>query len=150
MQVAIIPADHTGNIYSFLRLLLNELRILESAGMKVDCPDGTFDVKVHLLLASDDIIGVQELINHGGCNTLYGCRQCHIKTIPRKSPTGKGTGHYYKGTAAMSAPRTDDEFKEGNKVRYSILSNIFGINLLYTITLLYRASILTKQLNSVN
>ena len=116
MQVAIIPADHTGNIYSFLRPLLNELRILENGGMKVNCADGTFDAKVHLLLASGDIIGVQELIHHSGCNSLYGCRQCRIKTVALTSPKGKGKGHYFTGAIAMSPPRTDDEFKEGNKV----------------------------------
>lgn len=116
MQVAIIPADHTGNIYSFLRPLMNELRVLEDAGMIVDCADGPINVKVHCLLASGDIIGVQELIHHSGCMSLYGCRQCRITTVREISPAGRGYGRYYTGTSEMSTPRTDDEFKGDNNV----------------------------------
>ena len=73
LQVSIIPADHTGNLYSFLKPLMNELFILKNVGMEVKFPNGSVKVKVHLLLASGDIVGVQELIHHSGHNSTYGC-----------------------------------------------------------------------------
>ncbi|KAG2223175.1 hypothetical protein INT45_011521 [Circinella minor] len=88
IQVIIIPADHTGNIYSFLCPLINKLRVLEDAGMIVDCAGGPINVKVHYLLVSGDIIGVQELIHYSGCMSSYGCRQCRITTVREISPTG--------------------------------------------------------------
>ncbi|KAI9243657.1 hypothetical protein BDA99DRAFT_448935 [Phascolomyces articulosus] len=112
IQVAIIPADHTGNIYSFLRPLINELRVLEDGGMRVNCGNSSIHVKVHCLLASGDIIGVQELIHHKGCMSLYGCQQCRIQSVREISPAGRGYGRYYTGTIRMSAARTDDEFRE--------------------------------------
>ncbi|KAG2216487.1 hypothetical protein INT45_001813 [Circinella minor] len=113
--VAIIPGDHNGDLFSFLTPLLNELCILEDGGLKVICEDGLFNFKVHLLLASGDIIGVQELIHHKGHNSDYGCRQCHIKTVREIGPAGKGYGRYYTGTNNMSTARKDDEFKNGDK-----------------------------------
>ncbi|KAG2214170.1 hypothetical protein INT45_008584 [Circinella minor] len=96
---------------AFLRPLINELRVLEDAGMIVDCAGGPINVKVHCLLASGDIIGVQELIHHSGCMSSYGCRQCRIATVREISPAGRGYGRYYTGTIEMSTPRTDEEFK---------------------------------------
>ncbi|KAG2209615.1 hypothetical protein INT45_009870, partial [Circinella minor] len=113
MQVAIIPADHTGNIYSFLTPLLRELFVLEDAGMNVYCEGGPIHVKVHLLLALGDLIGCQEIAHHTGNNSEYGCRQCRIKTTSEISPAGKGHGRYYPGTIAMSTPRSYDEFIQG-------------------------------------
>ncbi|KAG2216785.1 hypothetical protein INT45_009672 [Circinella minor] len=115
LQVSIIPADHTGNLYSFLKPLMNELFILENAGMEVRFPNGSVKVKVHLLLASGDIVGVQELIHHSGHNSSYGCRQCHIKSVSSISPTGRGNGRYYTGTVNMPQERSNDEFKFGNQ-----------------------------------
>ncbi|KAG2215835.1 hypothetical protein INT45_002904 [Circinella minor] len=115
LQVSIILADHTGNLYSFLNPLMNELFILENAGMEVRFPNGAVKVKVHLLLASGDIVGVQELIHHSGHNSSYGCRQCHIKSVSSISPTGRGNGRYYTGTVNMPQERSNDEFKYGNQ-----------------------------------
>ncbi|KAG2216517.1 hypothetical protein INT45_002651 [Circinella minor] len=115
MQVAIIPADHTGNIYSFLTPLLRELFVLENAGMNIYCEGGPIHVKVHLLLASGDLIGCQEIAHHTRNNSEYGCRQCRIKTTSEISPAGKGRGHYYPGMEAMSDLRTDNEFDFGIK-----------------------------------
>ena len=116
LQVAIIPGDHNGDLFSFLTPLLNELRILEDGGLKIICKDGSFNFKVHLLLASGDIIGVQELMHHKGHNSEYGCRQCRIQTIREISPAGKGYGHYYTGTINMSTARRDEELKDGAEV----------------------------------
>ncbi|KAG2217107.1 hypothetical protein INT45_006673 [Circinella minor] len=116
LQIAIIPGDHNGDLYTFLRPLLNELRTLEAAGIRVTCPDGIFSFNVHLMLTSGDIIGVQEICHYTGHTSQYGCRQCRIKTIPHVSPSGNGTGHYYSGSAAMSSPREINEFTDGNKV----------------------------------
>ncbi|KAG2216592.1 hypothetical protein INT45_001980 [Circinella minor] len=115
LQVSIIPADHTGNLYSFLKPLMNELFILENAGMEVKFPNGSVKVKVHLLLASGDIAGIQELIQHSGHNSTYGCRQCHIETVSSISPAGRGNGRYYTGTVDMPQEGSDDEFKNGNE-----------------------------------
>ena len=119
LQVAIIPADHTGNLYSFLKPLLNKLRILQDAGMRVTCPSGIFEFNVHLMLTSGDIIGVQEICHHAGHSALYGCRQCRITTISKISPAGRGNGRYYPGDMdndAMPTPREIEEFTVGNKV----------------------------------
>lgn len=118
IQVAIIPADHTGNLFSFLMPLVNELRTLEDGGMTVYCSNGSFHVNVHLIIGSGDIIGVAELANHSGHGSRFGCRQCRIETIREISPKGAGHGHYYHGgpRTGMPAERTDDEFKIGNLV----------------------------------
>ncbi|KAG2225344.1 hypothetical protein INT45_005588 [Circinella minor] len=81
--------------------------------MNVYCEGGPIHVKVHLLLASGDLIGCQEIAHHTGNNSEYGCRQCRIKTTSEISPAGKGRGRYYPGTEAMSDPRTDNEFVRG-------------------------------------
>ncbi|KAI9247956.1 hypothetical protein BDA99DRAFT_591565 [Phascolomyces articulosus] len=111
IQVAIIPTDHTSNIYSFLRPLINELRVLKDGGMRVNCGNSSIHVKVHCLLASGDIISVQELIHHKGCMSLYSCQQCRIQSVCEISPAGRGYSRYYTGTIRMSAARTDDEFR---------------------------------------
>ncbi|KAG2226021.1 hypothetical protein INT45_002487 [Circinella minor] len=126
LQVAIIPGDHTGNLYTFLKPLLNELRILEDAGMKVSCPSGVFTFHVYLMLTSGDIIGAQEICHHKGHNSTYGCRQCLIKTVPHTSPTGNGTGHYYTGKVAMPNPREIEEFSEGDKGFGIVKATEFG------------------------
>ncbi|KAG2219652.1 hypothetical protein INT45_012353 [Circinella minor] len=45
LQVSIILADHTGNLYSFLKPLMNELFSLENAGMEVKFRNGSVKVK---------------------------------------------------------------------------------------------------------
>ncbi|KAG2223481.1 hypothetical protein INT45_001229, partial [Circinella minor] len=131
LQVAIIPGDHNGDLFSFLTPLLNKLRILEDGGLKVICEDGLFNFKVHLLLASGDIIGVQELIHHKGHNSDYGCRQCHIKTVREIGPAGKGYGRYYTWTNNMSTARKDDEFKNGDKSFHGY--SFFGLDELHLV-----------------
>ncbi|KAG2216539.1 hypothetical protein INT45_004230 [Circinella minor] len=92
LQVSIIPADHTGNLYSFLKPLMNELFILKNVGMEVKFPNGSVKVKVHLLLASVSYRAVSSI-----------------------SPAGRGNRHYYTGTVDMPQERSDDEFKNGNE-----------------------------------
>ncbi|KAG2222041.1 hypothetical protein INT45_003686 [Circinella minor] len=115
LQVAIIPGDHNGDLYTFLRPLLNELQTLEAAGMRGTCPDGVYSFNVYWMLTSGDIIGVQEICHHTGHTSQYGCRQCRIKTIPHVSPSGNGIGHYYRETVTMSDPREMNEFIDGDK-----------------------------------
>ncbi|KAG2213007.1 hypothetical protein INT45_000059 [Circinella minor] len=79
----------------------------EDAGINVYCEGGPIHVKVHLLLASGDLIGCQEIAHHTGNNSEYGCRQCHIKTTSEISPAGKGHGRYYPSIIAMSTPRAN-------------------------------------------
>ncbi|KAG2209614.1 hypothetical protein INT45_013814, partial [Circinella minor] len=124
IQVATLPADHTGNLYTYLKPLLNELRILQDTGMKVACDDGEFSLKVHLMLASGDIIGVQELIHHKGHSSDYGCRQCRILSTSLISSAGKGHARYYPGTVAMSSPRP--EFGIKKKTEFSELKPFHG------------------------
>lgn len=118
LQVAIIPSDPK-DIYSFLTPLLNELKILETFGMTVHCADGTFRLKSHALLASRDVVGVQQLIHHTVHQSEYGCRQCRIKSVSALSPNGKGNGRYYQSNATLDSARTPEEFIHGNTVQYT-------------------------------
>lgn len=122
IQVAVLPIKPK-DIYNFLERLLQELRTLESAGLKVKCPDGIFEMKVHLLLTSGDIVGVQELIHHTGHQSKYGCRICHIASISATGPAGKGKGRYYPGARELDEERPGDEFKYGAMVRRSRFCN---------------------------
>ncbi|KAG2214625.1 hypothetical protein INT45_003977 [Circinella minor] len=133
IQVAILSADHTGNLYTYRKPLLNELRILQDAGMKVTCDDGEFSLKVHLMLASGDIISVQELIHHKGHSSDYGCRQCRILSTSLISPASKGRACYYPGIVAMSSPRPVEDFSQRNsefdikkKTEFSELKSFHG------------------------
>lgn len=91
LQIAMIPKKPK-NLFSFLSPLFNELKVLESAGITVECEGGNFDCKVHVVLASGDIPAVAELMHHSGHNSLYGCRLCTIKSISSLSPKGNGSG----------------------------------------------------------
>lgn len=96
--------------------LLRELLTLQSAGMKVQSADKTYNCKVHLLVTSGDIVGAHEWMHHTGYQSRHGCRVCHIVSTPVIGPTGNGKGRYYPGSPNLDTLRTLDEFKNGAKV----------------------------------
>lgn len=115
-----IPCKPT-DLFSFLSPLFEELKVLESAGITVECEDGRIDVKAHIILASGDIPAVAALIHHSGHSSLYGCRQCTIKSISSLSPTGKGSGRYYTGLQNLNEERTIENFRIGDPVSFMLL-----------------------------
>lgn len=137
LQVAVIPFGHTKDIDSFLQPLLEELKVLEQFGMTVVCSRQVFQLKAHLLLVTGDIMGMQELAHHTGHASRFGCRQCHIVSVPCVGPSGDGQDQYYPGSEHLDIARSEDEFRLGNSVScYSLSSNMFLLNRLSILRLL--------------
>ena len=105
------------NINEFLEPLFIELRKLQSGGLQVNCSDRSFRLKVHLMLTSGDIIGVQELINHSH-RAKFGCRLCPIESVSELSPEGAGLGNYFTGNRdTLDQLRDKIQFENGAPVR---------------------------------
>ena len=108
---------------SFLEPLFIELPKLQTGGLKVHSASGTFELKVHLMLASGDLVGTQELAHHMMYRAKFGCRICPLETITRPSPDGPGRGNYFRGSRDMLEDFRDiQQFKDGAIIR--ILSHL--------------------------
>ena len=108
---------------SFLEPFFIELRKLQTDGLKVHCAGGTFELKVHLMLASGDLVGTQELAHHMTYRAKFGCRICLLETITGPSPDGPGRGNYFRGSRDMLEDFRDiQQFKDGAIIR--ILSHL--------------------------
>ena len=114
LQVAVIPGpSKPKDIHSFLSPLMNELEQLSTGGMILRVNDEADDIIIHahILLASGDLPGVSDLINHTGHTSRYGCRTCRIKSKSLISPNGRGHGQYFPGSRdELDVQRTDEDF----------------------------------------
>ncbi|ORY90559.1 hypothetical protein BCR43DRAFT_509032 [Syncephalastrum racemosum] len=85
--------------------------------MVLKTPSEEIKLRAHLVLASGDIRGVADLINHVGHQSDYGCRICLIQTSDAISPQGKGRGRYYKGERTAVIPlRQAEAFIAGDTI----------------------------------
>ncbi|KAI8967320.1 hypothetical protein BDB01DRAFT_734017 [Pilobolus umbonatus] len=111
MQLAILGAPHKPvDLDSFLAPLVEELMSLSTNGMIVKRAGvEVCKARVHLMAATGDIIGVQELMHHTGSNSWDGCRLCKVVG---EHPDNYNHGMYFVKTNA--ALRSREEFIQGD------------------------------------
>ncbi|OAD77055.1 hypothetical protein PHYBLDRAFT_142568 [Phycomyces blakesleeanus NRRL 1555(-)] len=79
IQIAMLPScTGPSDIWSFLESTLRNLHLLRTEGMEVKTPTTTIRAKVHVLMATDNILALAKLACHVGHTSKNGCRICHV------------------------------------------------------------------------
>lgn len=121
IQLAILPGPKKPvDLDSFLSPLINEVKDLSTRGMIVKI--GGVEVcraRVHLIVATGDIVGVSDLIHHTGHNGKYPCRFCVGRS---EQPDNHPHGQYLLDSSAPLRRKVD--FVNGDLVSDNVTDRL--------------------------
>ncbi|OAD68799.1 hypothetical protein PHYBLDRAFT_68901 [Phycomyces blakesleeanus NRRL 1555(-)] len=79
IQIAMIPATTVpADFWSFLEPIIKSLEILQADKMVIKTPTKTMRAKVHVLMATDNILALTKLACHAGHTSKNGCCICNV------------------------------------------------------------------------
>jgi hypothetical protein len=103
LQYTIFPGPtlpDKDNMKLYMAPLFDELSMLETNGLKINCDDGTtLEVKVHCVYISGDIPAVSSVSGLKGHTSAFPCRNCKIEKVLFS------TSSYQATTATTTATR---------------------------------------------
>ncbi|SAM02736.1 hypothetical protein [Absidia glauca] len=83
IQLLVIPGPDSAKgegFWSFMKPVLDDLRMLATTGISVECDNGqVIQSKAHMLMAIGDLPAVSSMAGHSGHNSYNGCHICPIR-----------------------------------------------------------------------